>query len=285
MKGFFDYLKKQLAYKNVDLNAMSIGKILNPLSKEDLIEYLETFKGHEDTYQARKIASLKSFFRYCYENGMIEVNKAALIKSIKPNDKEIKILKLSDVDRLIKATELPQKNQHLTLLAQRDKTIISLLASTGIRVSELVGLDVGDIDFIDSSMVVTRKGGNQEELYLPQTMENLLYEYINDTRSQILGQNKTPALFVGQNLERIKPRNIETMLKKYKEIAGIKDVEVTPHALRRTCGTYLYNETRDIYAVAKQLGHKCIDTTRKHYAKANDNVKRETAKTLEGILK
>lgn len=284
IKGFFDYLKFQPSYKDIDLNTLSIGDILNNLSKEDLLEYIEQYSNKEESYRARKISSLKSFYTYYFENEFIESNKASLLKSTLIHDKNILILETGEIDRLIEATEASSDTEHKELLGQRDKVIISLLASTGIRVSELVGLDISDVDFVKSSIKIVRKGGNEAEIYLSDKIETMLYEYINGTRQTILENSNCPALFVTQNKKRMKQRNVETLISKYAKKAGITK-KVTPHTLRRSCGSYLYNENRDIYQVAELLGHRSVETTKKHYAKPSEQTKRDAAKTLNGILK
>ncbi len=159
--------------------------------------------------------------------------------------------------------------------------MLSLFLGTGIRISECVGLDRKDINFDDNSFVVTRKGGNTAVLYFSEEVAAALRRYLEWLEAQI--QEKTPfgariydknALFVSSKGGRMTPRAVELMVKKYaKAITPFK--KITPHKLRSTYGTNLYRETHDIFVVADVLGHKDVNTTRKHYAAMSEDIRRD----------
>lgn len=297
IKAFFDYLSLQPSFKDVDFNLLNISQILDKLTREDLQEYIETFSEREisdhtgktikvassPAYIARKKSSLKSFYQYYYDLKLIEDNTASSIKSSSIKDKNILILENDEIDRFIQATEPSKNTASKQILASRDKTIISLFLMSGIRVSELVGIDLSDIDFKRAAIRIVRKGGNEDEIYLSEKLEKTLSDYIENSRKELLKGIDSPALFIGQNKERMSVRSIEKLIQKYALKAGLNK-KITPHALRRTCGSYLYNETGDIYEVARLLGHKSIETTKKHYAKPNEEKKRNASKVLNDII-
>jgi site-specific recombinase XerD len=155
-----------------------------------------------------------------------------------------------------------------------------MFLGTGIRNSELVGLNVDDINFEDYSFVVTRKGGNRTILYINEEVATALKEWLKH-RSQIkdLDPNEK-ALFLSLQNKRITTRAIQLLVKKYaKVVTPLK--KITPHKLRSTFGTNLYNETGDIYLVADFLGHSDVNTTKKHYAAMSEEVRRKAIKSVK----
>ena len=163
---------------------------------------------------------------------------------------------------------------------KRDTALLTLLLGTGIRVSECVGLNISDIDFNVNGFKVTRKGGNQTVLYFSEEVANTLKEYI-DERLQIDNMpEETDALFLSMQKKRITVRAVEKLVKKYSS-SCIPLKNITPHKLRSTFGTNLYRETNDIYIVADVLGHKDVNTTRKHYAAISEDSRRNVANVVK----
>ena len=162
----------------------------------------------------------------------------------------------------------------------RDLAIVTLLLGTGIRVSELVGLDLDHIDFKNNGITVTRKGGNQMIVYFGDEVCDVLVNYIENVRSTITPlKGHENALFLSIQKKRISVRAVEDLVKKYaKAIVPYK--KITPHKLRSTYGTALYQETGDIYLVADVLGHKDVNTTKKHYAALDDSRRRQAASAV-----
>ena len=159
---------------------------------------------------------------------------------------------------------------------ERDLAIVTLLLGTGIRVSDCVGLDIEDVDFKNNGIKVTRKGGNEMVVYFGPEVEKALKNYLE------VRENITPlsghehALFYSAQKKRIGVQAIENLVKKYaREITTTK--KITPHKLRSTYGTALYQETGDIYLVADVLGHRDVNTTKKHYAALDDARRRQAA--------
>ena len=159
----------------------------------------------------------------------------------------------------------------------RDLAILTLLLGTGIRVSECVGLDLQDVDFKNNGIKVTRKGGNEMVVYFGDEVAEALKTYMYTTRKATLPlPGHENALFLSTQRKRMGVQAVENMVKKYaREVTPNK--KITPHKLRSTYGTALYRETGDIYLVADVLGHKDVNTTKKHYAAIDENRRRKAA--------
>ena len=162
---------------------------------------------------------------------------------------------------------------------ERDLALITLLLGTGIRVSECVGLDVEDLDFKNNGIKVTRKGGGEMIVYFGSEVEAALRRYlkIRDNITPVSGHEH--ALFYSTQKKRLGVQAVENLVKKYaSQITTTK--KITPHKLRSTYGTALYQETGDIYLVADVLGHRDVNTTKKHYAAIDDNRRRKAASAV-----
>ncbi len=148
------------------------------------------------------------------------------------------------------------------------------------RVSECCGININDIDFNVNGVKITRKGGNQAILYFGNEVRNALVNYI-DTRNEFkMKYENEEALFLSMKGTRITVRAIQYLVKKYSSlVTTLKNI--SPHKLRSTYGTELYNKTGDIYLVADVLGHKDVNTTRRHYAEMDDSRRRAAAKYIK----
>lgn len=227
--------------------------------------------------KARKIAAVRSFYKYFFKREMIKADVASKIEMPKLHEKPI--IKFED-DEVYKFLDTVFSghglNGHEVGFHKRTKTrdvaMMTLLLGTGLRVSECVGLNVEDIDFKTNSLKVTRKGGNQVILYFNDEVKVALFDWIME-RNENKALKDEPALFISLQNKRITTRAVEKMVKKY---AGIVTPlkHITPHKLRSTYGTRLYRATQDIYVVADVLGHKDVNTTKKHYAAISDDIRR-----------
>ena len=162
------------------------------------------------------------------------------------------------------------------LVRIRDVAILTLFLGTGIRISELVGLNNEDIDFTTNSFKVTRKGGNQAILYFSDEVADALARYLAYKEEDKNTPEQEHALFLSIKMRRISVRAVEDLVKKYSRIVSPLK-KISPHKLRSTYGTQLYRETKDIYVVADVLGHKDVNTTRKHYAAISEDIRRNVA--------
>ena len=156
----------------------------------------------------------------------------------------------------------------------RDSAILMLFLGTGIRISELVGLNNEDLNFDNNSFIVTRKGGNKSILYFDSDVAGALMRYIDQKdEQQTQSLEDSNALFLSNKKRRITVRAVENLVQKYAKIVSPLK-KISPHKLRSTYGTQLYKATGDIYVVADILGHKDVNTTRKHYAAISDDTRR-----------
>ena len=230
--------------------------------------------------KARKIAAVRSFFKYFFRREMISVDLASKIEMPKLHDKPIIKLEDDEVYKFLNTVESGyglsghEKGFHKHTKT-RDIAIMTLLLGTGLRVSECVGLNLNDVDFNLNAINITRKGGNQVILYFSDEVKVALFEWIEE-RANNPALIDEQALFVSLQNKRISTRAVEKLVKKY---AGIVTPlkHITPHKLRSTYGTRLYHATQDIYVVADVLGHRDVNTTKKHYAAISDDIRRNAA--------
>lgn len=291
LQRFFKWLSQQAGFKDVDMNVCTAQELLGELNVEDMQEYVASIDSYNDgkrqksyssAYIARNIASLKSFFNYYYKIREIDFNLGFFLDVPKQHKKEIQVLNNSQVNRIQEAvfneTGMTQKQLDMRRnIVLRDYAIISLFFTTGLRVSEMVGLDVTDIDFKNKTIIVTRKGGDQDVVYPPTYVLDAINNYIKSDREVLVDTNiEKNALWLSLKHSRLSVQAVEQMIKKYAKLAGV-NTNVTPHTLRRTFGTNLYNETGDLGLVADTLHHASTDTTRKHYAKSSEAHKRKAA--------
>ncbi len=151
---------------------------------------------------------------------------------------------------------------------------------TGVRISECVGLNINDVDFQVNGFRIIRKGGNQTILYFSDEVGNALSDYLAERKNIIAMRGHEEALFLSMQRKRISNRAVQNLVKKYaSSVSPLK--KISPHKLRSTYGTSLYNETGDIYLVADVLGHRDVNTTKKHYAAISDTKRRMAAKAVK----
>lgn len=229
--------------------------------------------------------SLRSFYNYYYKKRIIKTNPASLVSVPKLHEKEIVRLEPDEVALLLDEVENPknltkaQKRFH-EKTKTRDLAIMTLLLGTGIRVSECVGLDIDDVDFNNNGIRIRRKGGNEVVVYFGDEVREALLDYLEERKRLIPIEGHTNALFLSMQMKRLGVRSVENLVKKYSQ--GVTKLKkITPHKLRSTYGTSLYRETGDIYLVADVLGHKDVNTTRKHYAAIEDSRRRSAANVVK----
>ena len=274
--------------------------ILNPAVEhvvcetKDIEEYLSYLKyyeknGVEHTNDERgikrKLASLRSFYRYYFKNDLIKNDPAVKVDMPKIHDKNIIRLDIDEVARLLDEVEsgeslTPRQQKYHDRTKTRDLALMTLLLGTGIRVSECVGLDLEDVDMRNNGIKIHRKGGAEVVVYFGEEVREALLAYMVERQKITAEDGSINALFLSLQNRRISVRSVENLVKKYaKLVTSLK--HITPHKLRSTYGTSLYRETGDIYLVADVLGHKDVNTTRKHYAAIDDDRRRSAAKYVK----
>ena len=293
IRVFFHFLmENNPVYKNYTIEQFEVHDLerLEPVDIEEYQEYLKVYKNDEEkcitnTEQglARKMSALRSFYGYYFKRQIISKNPTLLVEMPKMHEKAIIRLDTDEIAMLLDYVDhggdnlTGQRKAYFEKTKNRDLAILTLLLGTGIRVSECVGLDLQDIDFKNNGITVTRKGGNQMVVYFGEEVENALKTYLYTTRKQTVPlSGHENALFLSTQRKRMGVQAVENMVKKYaREVTPNK--KITPHKLRSTYGTALYKETGDIYLVADVLGHKDVNTTKKHYAAIDEDRRRQAA--------
>ncbi|MCB7303347.1 tyrosine-type recombinase/integrase [Bariatricus massiliensis] len=296
IRVFFQFLlNENPAFKNYKMTDFRISDLenLTPVDIEEYQEYLKVYKAdgrqitNEEKGLARKMSALRSFYGYFYKRQIIEKNPTLLVDMPKLHEKAIIRLETDEVASLLDYVEncgsklTGQARVYYEKTKERDLAILTLLLGTGIRVSECVGLDIDDIDFKNNGIKVTRKGGNEMIVYFGDEVEKSLRSYLETTRKAVEPLPEyEKALFLSTQRRRMGVQAVENMVKKYaKRVTPNK--KITPHKLRSTYGTSLYKETGDIYLVADVLGHKDVNTTKKHYAAIDEDRRRSAANVVK----
>lgn len=274
---FLRYLKTE-KHKTIDLQT------LNDCSKLDFEEYFEHLEKYQDangkiiTNQRisikRKMSSLRKFFAYLFENNLITADQIRKVEMPKLHKKTIIRLEQDEASAFLEdiknGNNLTKKeSDYHSLQSCRDFALANLLLSTGMRVSECSELNIEDIDMKRCSAKITRKGGSESVVYFSDDAAKYLQEYLN-TREDI--DDPTSPLFLSSRKTRLSTRAIEVIVKKY-AARSVPNKHITPHKLRATFATELYNATNDIYLVAETLGHNDISTTKEHYANLSEKHK------------
>ncbi len=290
LRVFFEFLTvTNPAFKNKAIKDIKIDVLdqLKAIDVEEYLDYLSYYKKGETEYinqetgKKRKLISLRSFYNYYFRREMILTNPAALVDIPKLHSKEIIRLDIDEVARLLDQVESGEKMTKQQLkyhekTKKRDLALITLLLGTGIRVSECVGLDLNDVDFHNDGIKIRRKGGYESIIYFGDEVREALESYLLERETILPEAGSEEALFLSMQRKRISVKSVENLVKKYSSmVTSLKNI--TPHKLRSTYGTSLYRETGDIYLVADVLGHKDVNTTKKHYAAIEDSRRRSAA--------
>lgn len=292
---FFDFLSKEIPefegkdakrFTLLDLNKVTSTHIELFLDYINYYEHNGIIRTNSESAKMRKLSSLRAFFKYFYKKDKISQNVTNKIDIPKIHEKNIIRLEPDEVAEIIEisenGTQLTKNQKYFHKYTQlRDTAILSLFLGTGIRISELVGIDINDINFQNNSFVITRKGGNEYILYFSQEVANDLknyYEKRKDLTEKIKDEDKD-AFFLSLQFKRISIRAVQNLVKKYSRIVNPLK-KISPHKLRSTYGTNLYQKTQDIYIVAEVLGHKDINTTKRHYAAMSEDIRKNAANQL-----
>lgn len=300
LKLFFEWLKaSNPSFSDKPVRSVSLND-LSRLEPFDIEEYMEYIKLREDpdgleitnsnVSIKRKMSALRGLFNYLYKNQMIDSNPTVKVDMPKLHEKAIIRLDGDEVDELLTTVETGSTGMSQHQLKCHDKyklrdlAMVTLLLGTGVRVSECVGIDLMDLDMKNSRVKVTRKGGYEAFVYFGNEVEEALNAYLAE-REEITGicKGSEDALFLSNQKKRMCVRSVEKLVKKYSSLITSAK-KITPHKLRSTYGTALYKETGDIYLVADVLGHKDVNTTKKHYA-ALDEERRKQARNIVKLKK
>lgn len=288
LRIFFDFLQKR-KYPRLDVLDLTLEH-LEGITHHDIelfMSYLSHYRYRgrqlscDERAKARKLSAVRALFKYFFNKGMLSVDNASKVPTPKLHEKEIVRLDADEVSELLETAENGNGlSKHAVGYHEktriRDTAILTLFLGTGIRISELVGLDNDSFDFDEKSFLVTRKGGNQALLFFSDEVKYALQEYVAEKSNDPKIPEGENAFFLSMQHKRINVRTVELLVKKYSKIASPLK-KITPHKLRSTYGTRLYNSTGDIYIVADVLGHRDVNTTKKHYAAVTQENRRRVA--------
>lgn len=209
---------------------------------------------------ARKLSSMRSFFRFLHRENHIDDNPAVLLMSPKLEKTLPKFLTESEITRLIEAPS-PK-----TSAGRRDRAIMETLYSTGIRVSELVGLDIDNVDLIGNIAKVAGKGKKERLVPVGDKALDAIRDYIKRRKHQ------SRALFLNKNGTRLSDRSVRTIINKHIKAISLAQ-NVSPHVLRHTFATHLLNRGADLRSVQELLGHVNLSTTQIYTHVTTDRLK------------
>ncbi|MGN1099618.1 MAG: tyrosine-type recombinase/integrase [Christensenellales bacterium] len=293
LKLFFYFLTTEIrTFRNITVEEFDYAALekVTATDIEMFLDYLNyyVYEGTEhqnnERGKYRKLSTIRSLFKYLYNKDRIHTNVASKVSLPKLHEKEIIRLDKSEISDVIREAEYGDKlTRHQQAFHEktkaRDVAILTLFLGTGIRISECVGLDVDDVNFKDNSFTVTRKGGNRTILYFTDEVADALKWYLETRNCNPAVPAGEKALFLSMSNKRISVRAVQMLVKKYSRlISPLK--KISPHKLRSSFGTELYRKTKDIYVVAEVLGHKDINTTKKHYAALSEDIKRNAIKNI-----
>jgi len=226
------------------------------IHREDLLRYLAELdrRGFSARTRARKISCIRSFFRFLIETGQIGENPSDLIAAPRLPKRIPHYLEPEEVERLLVATD------YATLEGKRDATMLELLYATGVRVTELVGLDLYRVDLEMGCVTVMGKGSRERIVPIGIPASRSIMNYLENVRPRLLGAIRSEALFVTRRGRPMTRQSFWKIVKKTAICAGIRK-EISPHTLRHSFATHLVQNDADLRWVQIMLGHADISTT------------------------
>ena len=203
---------------------------------------------------ARKLSAIRSFYRYLLREGMITTSPVATTSSPKLDKLLPSFLTRDEIERLLEAPDLSSP------MGQRDRVLIELLYAAGLRVSELVNLNLEQVNLDTLELRVLGKGAKERMVLIGEPAARALSVYLAQGRPELMGRKRNSALFLNRYGERIIQRRVQRILVKYANIAGIEK-RVYPHLLRHTFATHLLDGGADLRVVQELLGHASLSST------------------------
>ncbi|OFI07753.1 tyrosine recombinase XerD [Clostridium acetireducens DSM 10703] len=277
---FFRFLKlyKGSISDNIEFEEIEIDDIddrfLRKIKLADLyafISFTEEYRNNGNYARARKVATLKSFFKFLYGKAkIIDDNPAVELETPKINKRNPVYLTLEESKALLNAIDGRYR--------ERDYCIITLFLNCGLRLSELCSINISKIK--GDTLTVIGKGNKERTVYLNKACVDAIRSYLNvrNEKANKISESEKDALFLSKNYRRINKRTVEKMVKKYVKKAGLDSTKYTPHKLRHTAATLMYKYGDvDIRTLQKILGHENVSTTQ-IYTHVDDDKLREAVK-------
>lgn len=260
---YFSFISRE---NNIPIEQVT-RELLNHKTVREYLTYMQD-KGLTRSTIARKLASLRSFVKYLCRENILDGNPIAAVSTPKQEKRLPKFLYPSEIELLMNSPDIS------TPLGIRDKAILEMLYATGLRVSELVGMDVKDIDFSEDLIKVRGKGNKERIVPLGSKAKDALKKYLKSSRVFLVRKNNTVenALYLNKYGQRLSGRSIRNILNKYVDQVAINQ-KISPHTLRHTFATHLLNGGADLRTVQELLGHVKLSTTQIYTHLTKENIK------------
>ena len=279
---FFRFIKihfkltDETDFSKIKINDIPIS-VVQKITLSDIhafISYMAIELRSKSATRARKVSTIRIFFKYLSQKAnLIDVNPAQNLETPKSDKRLPKYLNLEESQRLLNVTENEDNRNY-----KRDFAIITLFLNCGLRLSELVGINIKDIDFSDAKLNVIGKGNKERAIYLNKACLRAINEYLQIRPKQgvkVDKLNSNKALFLSERKERISKRTIQHIVNKELQLAGLDTSKYSVHKLRHTAATLMYQYGKvDIRALQVLLGHESISTT-EIYTHVNNNQVRD----------
>ena len=271
MKIHFKLISEDTPLSEITFKDVPI-EIIQKIKLDDIHAYLfylkNTFRSKPATL-SRKVSSIRIFFNYLSQKtNLIEINPAQNLETPKLEKRLPKYLSLDDSKKLLNATAQETRNN------KRDYAIITLFLNCGMRLSELVNINIKDINFEDCKMNVIGKGNKERTIYLNKACMKALKEYLPTRPKEGVKFDSRDALFLSERKERISNRTVQYIVKRELQAAGLDTNKYSVHKLRHTAATLMYQYGNvDIRALQELLGHESISTTEIYTHVANQQVR------------
>ena len=261
--GYLNYLKVVkkysdctiLGYKEDLLELYDFKNDVLKYSEDDVRDYLEYLysRGLSRNSISRKLSSIRSFYRYMEDEGKIFQNYFKEVSNPKKKSLLPKYARDSDLEKMFHAFSLDD------VLGQRNALVLEMLYATGVRVSELVNICVGDINLYDKTIHILGKGRKERVVFFGSYCEDVLRKYLNDGYLK-LNQKQSKYLFLNKNGEKLSSRYVRKIIDMAVLKCGV-DYHISPHTLRHTFATDMLNNGADLMTVKELLGHSSVNTT------------------------
>ncbi len=278
--SYLDYLKYQKNYSDYTILSYKddIVEYLNYLNSESLnyldieysdirfyLMYLKDTKKDNNSSIDRKLSSLRGFYKYMANEGIVKTNVFSLVNGPKKSKKLPRYFEYNELEEMF---NIPDLN---TPLGQRDRLILEMLYATGVRVGELVSIKVSDIDLGRKNIIILGKGNKERFVTYGEYCEDSLKEYLNDGRNTLNTKN-SDYLFLNNNGGQLTERGVRFILDKIIKQTGINK-SISPHMIRHSFATHLLNAGCDLLTVQKLLGHESIKATQIYTHVTTDRLK------------
>jgi integrase/recombinase XerD len=291
--NFLKYLQVEKGFSNNTVEAYQndLGQLLTYVEQESprrkataswtdfdrqtMLSYMLWLKekNYATTTLARKVASVKSFFNFMINEGKIKVNPTENVSAVKVGRSLPKPISVKEVKAL-----LEQASKSSTADGKRDRAILELLYASGMRVSELVGLNVSDLDIQGGYVKVFGKGHKERMIPVYQRAIEAVSDYIKNGRLKLTGESDEKALFVNRRGERLTRQGLWQILKGYARAVGLEK-QITPHTLRHSFATHMLDGGADLRIVQELLGHANISTTQVYTHLTSEHVRKTYEKS------